>query len=68
MRTTSWAAIVCQDYYSIKSRDQVDLRYEYLYQSQETSIDIGRMSQVDIDTTIYSEVTEIYAHARKTGI
>ena len=66
--SSSHLQVSCQPYYAIKSRDRTDLRYEYLYQSEETDIDVGRMSKVDIDTTIYSEVDEIYAHARKTGV
>ena len=53
-----------QDYYLVMSRDRTELRYEWVYQSQETEIDIGRMSRIDIDTTIYSEVWDICSHAR----
>lgn len=66
--SSSHLDVECDEYYTIKSRDRTELRYEYLYQSEEAEIDVGRMSKVDIDTTIYSEVNEIYAHARKTGI
>lgn len=69
---TDWDApshlqLVCDEYYIVKSRDRTVLRYEWLYRSEEVPIDVGRMSAIDIDTTAYGEVTEIYAHAHVPG-
>lgn len=60
--------VECQEYYILKKRDRTELRYEWDFKSAEKPIDLGRMSQIDIDTSIYSEVTGIWAHTPKPTI